>query len=69
MDFDIVCIMTRGGPRQATTVLCWIAYLTSFQFLRFGEGAAILYPLTEAIFRVRPSRSGSFGEFHLSGQE
>ncbi len=46
MAFDLLWIMTRGGPGAATTVLSWLGYLTSFQFLRFGEGASILYCLT-----------------------
>ncbi|MEP7457427.1 ABC transporter permease subunit [Phyllobacterium sp. SB3] len=46
MTFDILWIMTRGGPGAATTVLSWLGYLQSFQFLRFGEGAATLYVLT-----------------------
>ena len=46
MTFDILWIMTRGGPGNATTVLSWLGYIQSFQFLRFGEGAATLYVLT-----------------------
>ncbi len=45
MAFDILWIMTRGGPGAATTVVSWLGYLYSFQFLRFGEGASILYCL------------------------
>lgn len=46
MAFDVLWIMTRGGPGSATTVLAWLGYLTAFQFFKFGEGAAILYVLT-----------------------
>ncbi|MFP5076075.1 ABC transporter permease subunit [Rhizobium sp. YIM 134829] len=46
MTFDIIWIMTRGGPGAATTTLSWLGYVQSFQFLKFGEGAAILYILT-----------------------
>lgn len=46
MAFDIIWIMTRGGPGAATTTLSWLGYMQSFQFLKFGEGAAILYVLT-----------------------
>lgn len=52
MAFDILWIMTRGGPGVATTVFSWLGYVTSFQFLRFGEGAAILYCLTAASFSL-----------------
>jgi multiple sugar transport system permease protein len=50
MAFDIIWIMTRGGPGAATTVLSWLGYLTTFQFLRFGEGASLLYLLTALSF-------------------
>ncbi len=50
MAFDILWIMTRGGPGAATTVISWLGYVYSFQFLRFGEGAAILYCLTALSF-------------------
>lgn len=50
MAFDIIWIMTRGGPGQATTVFAWLGYVYSFQFLRFGEGAAMLYVLTALSF-------------------
>ena len=40
MAFDIIWIMTRGGPGAATTTLSWLGYMQSFQFLKFGEGAA-----------------------------
>jgi len=46
MAFDVLWIMTRGGPGSATTVLAWLGYLMAFQFFKFGEGAAILYVLT-----------------------
>lgn len=38
--FDLVWVMTQGGPVDATTVLPIRAYQLSFQFFRFGEGAA-----------------------------
>ncbi len=50
MAFDILWILTRGGPGSATTVLSWLGYLMSFQFFKFGEGAAILYVLTALSF-------------------
>ena len=50
MAFDILWIMTRGGPGAATTVLSWLGYVTAFQFLRFGEGASLLYFLTALSF-------------------
>jgi len=52
MAFDILWIMTRGGPGAATTVVSWLGYLYSFQFLKFGEGASILYCLTALSFAL-----------------
>lgn len=52
MAFDIIWNLTRGGPGAATTVLAWLGYLYSFQFLRFGEGAAVLYILTFVSFAL-----------------
>ncbi len=38
--FDLVYIMTGGGPVDATTVLPIYVYNLSFSFFRFGDGAA-----------------------------
>jgi multiple sugar transport system permease protein len=38
--FDLIYVMTRGGPVDATTVLPIYAYQLTFQFFHFGEGAA-----------------------------
>jgi multiple sugar transport system permease protein len=38
--FDLIYIMTRGGPVDATTVLPIYAYQLTFQFFLFGKGAA-----------------------------
>lgn len=46
MAFDLFWTMTRGGPGSATTVFSWMGYAYAFQFMRFAEGAAILYVLT-----------------------
>ena len=46
MAFDLFWTMTRGGPGTATTVFSWLGYAYAFQFLRFAEGAAILFVLT-----------------------
>lgn len=48
MTFDLIYVMTRGGPGSATTVFSWLGYTTTYQFFRFGEGTAILYVLTLA---------------------
>ncbi len=39
--FDIVLVMTRGGPGTASDVLGYFMYITAFTETRFGYGAAI----------------------------
>lgn len=38
---DLTWIMTKGGPLNSSEVLSTLAYRTSFQNFRFGEGSAI----------------------------
>jgi multiple sugar transport system permease protein len=38
--FDLIYIMTRGGPVDSTTVLPIYTFKLSFDFFRFGDGAA-----------------------------
>lgn len=44
--FDLFYMMTWGGPGSSTTTLAWLGYLSSFKFMKFSEGTAILYLLT-----------------------
>lgn len=37
--FDLIYVMTRGGPVDATTTLPLFAYDLTFEFFRFGDGA------------------------------
>ncbi|WP_156285778.1 carbohydrate ABC transporter permease [Oceanivirga salmonicida] len=39
--FDLVFIMTNGGPINATEVLSTLAYRYSFDIFNFGKGAAV----------------------------
>ncbi|QPB24299.1 sugar ABC transporter permease (plasmid) [Rhizobium sp. 007] len=39
--FDIVFVLTRGGPADGTVSMNFLAYRTTFNFLQFGSGAAI----------------------------
>jgi multiple sugar transport system permease protein len=42
--FDIIYVMTRGGPADATKTASFFVYQESFTYLRAGSGAA--YALT-----------------------
>lgn len=43
--FDIVAVMTGGGPGNATESVTWYAYLTALTFGRLGYASAIAYSL------------------------
>lgn len=51
-EFDLVYVITRGGPANATNLLTYHTYLTTFKFLRFGYGAALAVLLGVAAFVV-----------------
>ena len=63
--FDLVYVLTRGGPANATTMLNFLAYRISFQFGDLGMGAAVadilflvMFVLALAYLRVfQPTRS------------
>ena len=44
--FDIVYIMTSGGPANATKVISFMTYQEAFKFLNFGRGSALAYLIT-----------------------
>ena len=39
--FDLVYLLTRGGPGESTTVLSYFTYAKTFEFGDFGAGSAI----------------------------
>jgi len=39
--FDIIYVLTGGGPGRATTVLGWQIYSRTFTNLAFGRGSAL----------------------------
>jgi multiple sugar transport system permease protein len=39
--FDLVFVLTHGGPADGTVLLNFLAYRVTFDFLNFGRGAAI----------------------------
>lgn len=50
--FDLVYVMTGGGPVDATEVLSTYSYKLSFQLFHFGEGAAVANVLFICLFIV-----------------
>ena len=44
--FDIIYVMTNGGPADQTNVIALETYAESFKYLRFGSGAAMAYIVT-----------------------
>jgi multiple sugar transport system permease protein len=39
--FDLIFVLTKGGPADGTVVMNFLAYRVTFNFLKFGYGAAI----------------------------
>lgn len=50
--FDLIFVMTGGGPVNATEVLSTFSYKQSFTYYYFGEGAAIANILLMILFAV-----------------
>jgi multiple sugar transport system permease protein len=48
--FDLVFVLTRGGPADATVLLNFLAYRVTFNFLDLGYGAAIANVVFAATF-------------------
>lgn len=41
--FDIIYVMTGGGPANSTQVIAYYTYLETFSYLHFGRGAALSF--------------------------
>ncbi len=41
--FDLIWVLTKGGPTDSTMVLNVYAYQQTFQFFKFGYGSAVGY--------------------------
>lgn len=50
--FDLVYVMTAGGPVNATEVMSTYSYKLSFSFYRFGQGAAAANILFVCLFAI-----------------
>ncbi len=47
--FDIIYIMTRGGPASGTQTIAFYTYLEAFSNQRFGYGSAVAYVIVIAV--------------------
>jgi len=50
--FDIIFVMTGGGPGDLTTTLNISAYLRAFRMLKFGEGAAVVIVIFAIVYLI-----------------
>jgi len=50
--FDLVYVLTGGGPGSATTLFSWFTYTATFKYLNFGEGAALSFMMAAILFAV-----------------
>jgi ABC-type sugar transport system permease subunit len=41
--FDLVYVLTGGGPGSATSLFSWFVYTATFKYLNFGQGAALSF--------------------------
>ena len=61
--FDLIYVLTRGGPADGTLLLNYLAYRETFNFLHIGNGAAVanvvfFTSLVLAILYIRLLRPG-----------
>ena len=45
-EFDLIYIITKGGPANGTNMFSYYIYQNTFEFLKFGYGSALAYLLT-----------------------
>jgi ABC-type sugar transport system permease subunit len=50
--FDLIFVLTKGGPADGTVLLNFLAYRTTFNFLDLGYGAAIANVIFAASFML-----------------
>jgi multiple sugar transport system permease protein len=50
--FDIVYLLTRGGPGEATVVLSYFVFMKAFEFGDMGAAAAVACALAAVTFGV-----------------
>ena len=51
-DFNVIYILTRGGPAGATNILITSVYMSAFVFLKFDSAAAVQAVMTFVILTI-----------------
>lgn len=64
--YDVIAIMTSGGPASATQLIAYYIQKTTFKFFDFGAGSAMSYVIMIATFLlsllyIKSSREAEFG--------
>ena len=59
--FDIIYVMTGGGPASGTQTVAFYTYLQAFSNQLFGYGAALAYLIVLAVFAWRWATCGCCG--------
>jgi ABC-type sugar transport system permease subunit len=65
--FDLIYIMTSGGPMDSTKTIAFFSYLETFKYMDFGKGAAIAVIMTIiigifAVFYYKTLNSDAYGQ-------
>jgi ABC-type sugar transport system permease subunit len=47
--FDLVYVLTGGGPGTGTTLAAWLVWTTTFKSLNLGRGAALSFIIAIAL--------------------
>jgi len=50
--FDIIYVMTGGGPANATQVINYYTYLETFSYLHFGRGSALAFLISAIVLII-----------------
>lgn len=50
--FDLIYVLTEGGPGDATSVISWYTYAETFRHLNFGRGSALSYIIAVSTFVI-----------------
>jgi multiple sugar transport system permease protein len=50
--FDLIYVLTEGGPGDATSVISWYTYRETFRNLNIGRGSALSYLIAITTFAI-----------------